>query len=1214
MKKTLILFVTIILSTTILFSQNGDFESWTVGVPDYWTTIESGITVTEETTVIHGGSSSASINVTTGDQGSTDFRQNYNVTNGTTYDFSVWIYHTDGGVRARFYVDGYRNYSEPTTTGTWQQITYLYTATADETIEIGLRFYDVSPNFDGSEIVYVDDFIIPDNSVAEVAPSISLTSPTDATPNAPIAANIDITFSEDVTTAGAWYAISGTTSGIHTAVVSGGPISYTLNPDADFGETETVTVTVYAAQIADVDTDDPPDNMVADYTFTFTTASPSTGWIINELLADPAADLPGDANGDGVRHFSDDEFIEIVNTTGGAVDISGWTLSDGVTRHTFPTGTIVLDQSAIVVFGGGTPTGVFGKALVQTSSTGNLGFANGGDTVTLNNGTTDVVTYLYGGEGGDNQSLTRDPDITGADPLVKHSTATNSGGALFSPGNKLGGTPFTGAYAAIFEIQGSSMVDPYASPYVTQVVATAENIVTAVGPEGFHIQTQTTRTDNDENTSDGVYVYTGAAPTVAVRDMVNVTATVTEYYELTELTAPIIVGAGTGTVPEAKIFDANTPSPDPTIPFATIEFERFEGMLVSITGGVVNASNQSFGSDPIAEVYITAGTSRVFRETGIKYPGIAGIPIWDGNPELFELDPDRLGLPNLEIYGGSTFDAVGVLGFEYGDYELWPTSLSVTQPPLTDLSVSGGSAGQFSVGAFNMYRPSESSDPSVRYQKLSKYIIEILQSPDILAVSEIANITVLQTIATQITTDGGLTYTAYLEEGNDFGGIDVGYLVNEARVTDVTITQLGKDEFWDDPKYGVSTPVHDRPPLLLEGRFLVSSTPYLYTPISVIAVHSKSLSGSDESRNQQKRLNQAQSIAQMVQDLQTADPEINLVVTGDFNAFQFTDGYVDVLGQIRGEVTPADNVLSATVITNPQLINTTDNSPTSAPKIVMPLADDADRSSYNYQGSAQVLDHALVSSNLAPVVTNQEFGSANADVPEVNETDPTTALRASDHDGLVIYINAIDIALPVELSSFTANDLNGTVIVEWTTESEIENLGFIVERKTADAEWDEIVSYKSDDALLGQGTVSYATDYKYIDALAEFGTTYEYRLADVDYNGVVTYHGTRKVTVESTTIADLPVEYALEANYPNPFNPVTTIKYSLPEDGMVTITIYDASGRQIKTLMDRQLSAGYHSMIWDSTDNGGNVVGAGIYFYSISADNFQQTRKMLLIK
>ncbi len=175
------------------------------------------------------------------------------------------------------------------------------------------------------------------------------------------------------------------------------------------------------------------------------TASPIPTLVINEIHADPDIAL-GDANGDELVDATDDEFIEIVNITGLAVDLSGWRISDpyGV-RHILPEGSLIPDACALLIFGGGTPSGGFGGSLVQSASGGTLSLNNNGDTLALFDVSNQpVISYTYGTEGGDNQSLTRDPDISGPMPLVKHSTANDSGGAIFSPGVRVDGTPFWG--------------------------------------------------------------------------------------------------------------------------------------------------------------------------------------------------------------------------------------------------------------------------------------------------------------------------------------------------------------------------------------------------------------------------------------------------------------------------------------------------------------------------------------------------------------------------------------------------------------------------------------------------------------------------------------------------------------------------------------------------------------------------------------------------
>jgi hypothetical protein len=96
--------------------------------------------------------------------------------------------------------------------------------------------------------------------------------------------------------------------------------------------------------------------------------------------------------------------------------------------------------------------------------------------------------------------------------------------------------------------------------------------------------------------------------------------------------------------------------------------------------------------------------------------------------------------------------------------------------------------------------------------------------------------------------------------------------------------------------------------------------------------------------------------------------------------------------------------------------------------------------------------------------------------------------------------------------------------------------------------------------------------------------------------------------------ADIPEVFALHQNYPNPFNPTTQIRYDLPEDAMVSITIYDLMGRSIKSLVNSNQSAGYRSVQWNATNNLGEPVSAGMYIYMIQAGKFSQTKKMVLLK
>jgi predicted extracellular nuclease len=278
-------------------------------------------------------------------------------------------------------------------------------------------------------------------AVVDTPPTVTIT-PADGDVNVSLSANITLDFSESVVLSGT-NPIVCTSDVAISATVSGEGANYTLNREQDFVSADQCSFTLSAADVTDLDGE--PDSLAEDVTVNFSVidTSATIAFVINEIHADPASDISGDANADGTRDSGDDEFVELVNNSDLATDISGWTLSDGFgVRHTFPSDSIVPAGCAVVVFGGGVPNGLFGGALVQTASEGQVGFNNGGDTVTLSNGVISI-DVAYGSEGGNNQSLTRNPDITG-ESFAQHSTIAQANQSLFSPGTKIDGTTFSG--------------------------------------------------------------------------------------------------------------------------------------------------------------------------------------------------------------------------------------------------------------------------------------------------------------------------------------------------------------------------------------------------------------------------------------------------------------------------------------------------------------------------------------------------------------------------------------------------------------------------------------------------------------------------------------------------------------------------------------------------------------------------------------------------
>ena len=215
-----------------------------------------------------------------------------------------------------------------------------------------------------------------------------------------------------------------------------------------------------------------------------------------------------------------------------------------------------------------------------------------------------------------------------------------------------------------------------------------------------------------------------------------------------------------------------------------------------------------------------------------------------------------------------------------------------------------------------------------------------------------------------------------------------------------------------------------------------------------------------------------------------------------------------------------------------------------------------------------------------------------------------------------------DISLPVQLSSFTVIGKDNEVILKWKTESEVNNLGFIIERSVEnDTNLTEIAHYLSCNELKGQGNSSVTSNYQYSDITVFNGTKYYYRLSDVDVNGTITTHNTIMVIPKATGVdlkevneAGLPRDYKLKQNYPNPFNPTTKIRFQLPQSDDIDLAIYNITGKKIVTLYYGYLTAGFYELEWHGTNQSGNLVAPGVYFYNFHSKNYYATMKMLYLK
>lgn len=202
-----------------------------------------------------------------------------------------------------------------------------------------------------------------------------------------------------------------------------------------------------------------------------------------------------------------------------------------------------------------------------------------------------------------------------------------------------------------------------------------------------------------------------------------------------------------------------------------------------------------------------------------------------------------------------------------------------------------------------------------------------------------------------------------------------------------------------------------------------------------------------------------------------------------------------------------------------------------------------------------------------------------------------------------------DNSLPVELTDFNVEYHNGEVLLEWTTESETENLGFIVQRQLRVAnEWEEIASYATVKDLQGYGSTSEAHEYAYTDASVVPGATYLYRLADVDYSGKITWHKEIEIKVEAEG-EQLPLVFGLQKAYPNPFNPSVTLSYSLTDDGQTTLNVFNLRGQLIETLVSTYTLKGTYSYKWQPQN-----LSAGIYIIRLQSGNQTNLQKVIFVK
>ncbi len=628
-------------------------------------------------------------------------------------------------------------------------------------------------------------------------------------------------------------------------------------------------------------------------------------------------------------------------------------------------------------------------------------------------------------------------------------TLSNVSGATLTRGSATGTilNDDGAALTSIAQIQGTGPLSPLEGKTVS-----TQGVVTAITAQGFFLQSADTEQDSNPASAEGVAV-ASTDPAISVGDRRRVDGLVQEVQVGSNPDQlPLTRIAATGTallerdhaLPRPVLLDASNSGPNGPV----TALERFEGMRVRIasldvvgpssgtidqTSGAIHDTGKFFG--------VARGIARPFREPGASVfdrepgSGAGSAGRFDGNPE--RLAVDSAGQRGARIMSADVGDAVtglvGVLGYAEGAYQFMPD-------PDAHLAVTAGAhpravpvpaPGEASIGTLSLRgglvdaRPSTASPPTTdadaaRAAKSANAICAFARAPDILAVTGVKNLTALEELAQAVNAgDGNLLfpgscsgnpgYKAYLLPTPDGAGGTTGYLVRHAALHDgvprveVVSVSLADASARFRNADGTTRPLNDNPPLILEA--VIRGDGGRRLAITVIANALSALEpesaapGSHGWRTRgdalrARRLAQATFLGRLVRDRQRTHPGENLVVLGNFEAPEFSDGHADLLG-----------LISAGSRTRAARGQRSGEAPDRLSNLIARLPP-GERYTVVREGNAQAMDHVLVNASLLAASPGARLAIAriNADFGEDNADDAGVPMRISDHDPVVLLL------------------------------------------------------------------------------------------------------------------------------------------------------------------------------------------------------------------
>ena len=786
----------------------------------------------------------------------------------------------------------------------------------------------------------------------------------------------------------------------------------------------------------------------------------------------------------------------------------------------------------------------------------------------------------------------------------------------------------------IHEVQGSGAASPLEGRTVT-----VEGVVVGDFQEGdgdpfdsdlggFYVQEEPGDIDGDPQTSEGVFVFDGNAPDVERGDVVRVTGTIAEFNGLTELTDVAAVEV---------VGETSVPAPvEILLPLeARDALERYEGMFVTFPQELV--ISEYFNFDRFGEVVLALppdGLDRLYQPTSYVEPEEATaveeanrlrkILLDDGRTSQ---NPDPARHPNGEIFdlgnrfrGGDVVEeATGVLSYAFGDYRIQPTEGAEYRKENPRPEEPEDVGGSLKVASFNVlnyfngdgtgggFPTSRGADTPEEFERQTAKIVSAIGrlGAAVVGLIEIENdpageTSALDDLVDALNAEAGEDLYDYIETGAiGTDAIKVALIYQPEAVTPV-----GDYAVLDDPSFTDPNNLGEqknRP--ALAQTFREEATGGVFT---AVVNHFKSKGSpcgeGDDSPVQgncnDTRADAADALVAWLSTSPTGTCDPDVLILGDLNAYDEEDPIDEIKEGADDEAGTADDYVDLVEVYGGEFAY-----------------------SYVFDGEFGYLDYALASRPLAEQVTGATEWPINADEPDILDydlsfkEDAQAALyepnpyRASDHDPVLVGLDLLSpVAQAKALLEGLITDVEGLDLPQgssWallaslqTTARSLEHdrvllarvqLGFfiwkvgVLEGKTIDEATAErlIAAAERVRCVLGKGDrISWEAD---TEAAAK--------------------------TSEGEAPSSLPTAYALDANYPNPFNPSTEIRFALPEAADVRLVVYDVMGREVARLVDGSLPAGRHRVRFEA-----GRLASGVYLYRIEAGPFSETRRMTLVK